>query len=176
MDLPGTYSLSVHSDEEVVTRDYIASGAADLVCILADASQLERRLFMLADYAGIRMPALLVLTMMDVAEKQGKRINCDKLAKKLGIPVLPLVGTDPASYEALYLALEEGVARPRYLSEEALVAYFQTGSQKAAYAQALALVPAEGWGLYSPTWLAAKLLEGDRLIAEALAQAGSQGL
>ncbi|MFM9413642.1 FeoB small GTPase domain-containing protein, partial [Peptococcus simiae] len=84
VDLPGTYSLSAHSDEEVVTRDYIASGAADLVCILADASQLERSLFMLADYAGIRMPALLVLTMMDVADKQGKRIDFDKLAKKLG--------------------------------------------------------------------------------------------
>ncbi|MFP5521057.1 ferrous iron transport protein B [Peptococcus simiae] len=176
VDLPGTYSLSAHSDEEVVTRDYIASGAADLVCILADASQLERSLFMLADYAGIRMPALLVLTMMDVADKQGKRIDFDKLAKKLGIPVLPLVGTDPASYEALYLALEEGVARPRYLSDEALVDCFQTGSQQAAYAQALALVPAEGLDLYSPTWLAAKLLEGDRPIAEALAQAGSQGI
>lgn len=61
-DLPGTYSLSANSDEEIVTRDYIASGGAELTCILADASQLERSLFMLADYAGINTPAMLVLT------------------------------------------------------------------------------------------------------------------
>ncbi len=60
-DLPGTYSLSANSDEEIITRDYIASGGADVVCVLADASQLERSLFMLADYAGIRTPAVLVL-------------------------------------------------------------------------------------------------------------------
>lgn len=66
-DLPGSYSLSANSDEEIVTRDYIASGEADLVCILADASQLERSLFMLADYAGIQTPVMLLLTMVDVA-------------------------------------------------------------------------------------------------------------
>ena len=52
-DLPGTYSLSANSEEEVVTRDYIASGRADVVCVLADASQLERSLYMLADFAGV---------------------------------------------------------------------------------------------------------------------------
>ena len=62
-DLPGTYSLSANSDEEIITRDYIAGGKADAVCILADASQLERSLFMLADFAGIRTPALLLLNM-----------------------------------------------------------------------------------------------------------------
>ena len=67
IDLPGTYSLSANSDEEVVTRNYIASGQADVVCILADASQLNRSLFMLADYAGIRVPVVLLLNMMDVA-------------------------------------------------------------------------------------------------------------
>ena len=53
-DLPGSYSLSANSDEEVITRDYIASGEADVVCILADSSQLERSLFMTADYADSR--------------------------------------------------------------------------------------------------------------------------
>ena len=48
-DLPGSYSMSANSDEEVITRDFIASGKADVVCILADSSQLERSLFMLAD-------------------------------------------------------------------------------------------------------------------------------
>lgn len=85
-DLPGTYSLSANSDEEIVTRDYIASGGADIVCILADSSQLERSLFMLSDYAGITVPAMLVLTMTDVAEAQGKKIRIAKLSEKLGVP------------------------------------------------------------------------------------------
>ena len=93
-DLPGTYSLSANSDEEIVTRDYIASGQAQLTCILADASQLERSLFMLADYAGINTPAMLVLTMTDVAKAQGKTIDDEKLSRKLNIPVVSLVSTD----------------------------------------------------------------------------------
>ena len=67
-DLPGTYSLSANSEEEIITRDYIASGQADIVCILVDSSQLSRSLFMLADYAGIQCPAVLLLNLMDVAE------------------------------------------------------------------------------------------------------------
>lgn len=74
IDLPGTYSLSANSNEEIVTRDYIASGNADLVCILADASQLERSLFMLADFAGITTPVMVVLNMMDVAAQQKNKL------------------------------------------------------------------------------------------------------
>jgi ferrous iron transport protein B len=66
-DLPGSYSLSANSDEEVITRNYINSGKADMVCILADASQLQRSLYMLADFAGCKVPAMLLLNMMDVA-------------------------------------------------------------------------------------------------------------
>ena len=75
IDLPGTYSLSANSDEEVVTRNYIASGQADVVCILADASQLNRSLFMLADYAGIRVPVVLLLNMMDVQNHRESRLT-----------------------------------------------------------------------------------------------------
>ena len=98
VDLPGSYSLSANSDEEIVTRDYIASGKADVVCILADASQLERSLFMLADYTGIHVRAILLLNMMDVAKAQGKEVNCTALEKELGIPVLPFVAANRKEY------------------------------------------------------------------------------
>ena len=84
-DLPGTYSLYANSDEEIITRDYIAGGKADVVVILADASQLERSLFMLADFAGIETPAVLLLNLMDVAQEQGKIVDAQVLEKKLGI-------------------------------------------------------------------------------------------
>lgn len=164
-DLPGTYSLSANSDEEIVTRDYIASGGAELVCILADASQLERSLFMLADYAGINTPAMLVLTMNDVAESQGKRVDVEKLSKKLGIPVVSLTALDKKSYGEFYKKLEEAVQSPKRLDASALESLYENGEQKDDYKEALKLVPPEGIDQYSAEWIAAKLLEGDTVIA-----------
>ena len=114
-DLPGSYSLSANSDEEVVTRNYIASGEAELVCILADASQLERSLFMLADYAGIHTPAMLVLTMTDVAAQKGRTIDTKVLEKKLGIPVVGMVAPNRDEYEKFYRVLETAINHPMYL-------------------------------------------------------------
>ena len=129
-DLPGTYSLSANSDEEIVTRDYIASGGAELTCILADASQLERSLFMLADYAGINTPAMLVLTMTDVSKAQGKSVDAEKLSQKLGIPVVSLVAPDKKSYGSFYQALEESMKAPKRLSANVLTALYESGGQK----------------------------------------------
>ena len=157
-DLPGTYSLSANSDEEIVTRDYIASGGAELTCILADASQLERSLFMLADYAGINTPAMLVLTMTDVAKAQGKTVDSKKLSQKLGIPVVSLVAPDKKSYGGFYQALEGALKAPKKLSADALIALYESGEQKEAYQKALTLVPAGGIDQYSPAWLAAQLI------------------
>lgn len=164
-DLPGTYSLSANSDEEIVTRDYIASGGAELTCILADASQLERSLFMLADYAGINTPAMLVLTMTDVSTAQGKSMDAEKLSQKLGIPVVSLVAPDKKSYGSFYQALEESMKTPKRLSADALTALYESGEQKKAYEKAISLVPADGIDQYSTAWLAAKLLEGDSVVA-----------
>ncbi|MDR2662296.1 MAG: ferrous iron transporter B [Treponema sp.] len=109
-DLPGTYSLSAGSEEEIVTRDYIASGEADVVCILADASQLERSLYMLADFAPIEAPAILLLNMMDVAKEKGIAVDAKLLETRLGIPVVPFVASNPKDYGAFYAALEKAGA------------------------------------------------------------------
>ena len=81
-------------NQEVITRDFIASGKADVVCILADSSQLERSLFMVADYAGITVPCFLILNMADVAAAQGKKIDVAMIEKRLGVPVI-LFSTRP---------------------------------------------------------------------------------
>lgn len=110
-DLPGSYSLSANSDEEVITRDFIASGKADVVCILADSSQLQRSLFMLADYAGIDVPCFLLLNMADVASDQGKKIDASTIEEKLGIPVVPFSATDIKSYDTFYKTLEKALSK-----------------------------------------------------------------
>lgn len=119
-DLPGSYSLSAGSDEEVVTRDYIASGNADLVLVMADASQLKRSLYMLADFIGMQVPAILVLNMMDVASAQGISIDVDMLSEKLGIPVVTMSAIRKKDYCMLYEAIQENLEERRTISGEAL--------------------------------------------------------
>lgn len=172
-DLPGTYSLSANSDEEIITRDYIASGGADVVCILADASQLERSLFMLADYAGIRTPAVLVLTMIDVARQHGKRIDTDALSKSLGIPVFSLVATDKKGYDAFFAAVNEAIQNPRSLNAQSLAEAYAVSIPSNLYSQALRLVPDAGIDQYSKEWLAAKLIEGDEVVIQKLCALGN---
>lgn len=162
VDLPGTYSLSANSEEEIVTRDYIASGKADLVCILADASQLERSLFMLADYTGIKTPAVLLMNMMDVAAQQGKTIDNISISKKLGIPVVPIVASDIKYYDSFFKVLDNTQKAPERLEEKDILSIYTT-TIGSTYQQVLELLPEEGVGAYSSVWLTAKLLEQDTL-------------
>jgi ferrous iron transport protein B len=164
-DLPGTYSLSANSEEEIITRDYIASGQADVVCILADSSQLSRSLFMLADYAGIECPAILLLNLVDVAEAQGKTVDAKKLEEKLGIPVIPFVAADRKQYDRYYEAIDKAMKEKQQISIDSLIARFRT-IEKGIYEELLALMPPEGIDNYSPHWLAIKLIEGDAAILE----------
>ena len=167
-DLPGTYSLSANSDEEIITRDYIASGKADVVCILADSSQLERSMFMLSDYAGIEVPCFLVLNLADVAEDQGKKINADALQKKLSIPVVLLSATDNKSYDGLYKCLDEALKEKTVLNADSLINEY---SQIDGFDELKGLIPAGIISGYSADWLAAKAIEGDKIVRDMLSQA-----
>lgn len=108
-DLPGSYCLSAGSDEEIITRDYITQGNADLVLVISDASQLKRSLYMLADFVGMHVPAVLVLNMMDVAKGQGIRIDTKKMSEKLGVPVVPMSAIKKNDYKLLYQAIDDNL-------------------------------------------------------------------
>jgi len=115
-DLPGSYGLSGNSDEEIITADFIRTGQADLVCILVDASQLERSMYMVAEFAALGKPAVLLLNMMDVAKAQKKEIDARLLEKRLGIPVLPFTAADGKGYDALKVLLAKEMKEPHFLA------------------------------------------------------------
>lgn len=163
VDLPGSYSLSANSEEEIVTRDYIAAGNADLVLILADAAQLQRSLYMLADFAGISTPAVLLLNMMDVAEKLGRRIDAQEIEKRLEIPVLPFVAADKKQYDKLYDCIETALTKQRVLNTEEIERAYGAGE---VYEKVLALMPEQGIEQYRPMWLAVKCMERDKVVLE----------
>lgn len=157
-DLPGTYSLSANSDEEMITRDYIASGKADVVCILADSSQLNRSLYMLADYAGINVPCFLLLNMSDVATLQGKAVDAKALEEKLGIPVVPFSAPDKKSYDGFYKALKESITKQTILDYANLEEKYASIE---GFNELKGMIPESVIPGYSKTWLAVKAIEGD---------------
>ncbi len=160
-DLPGSYSLTANSDEELITRDYIVSGKADVVCILADSSQLERSLFMTADYAGIDVPSFLVLNMADVAADQGKKIDVKAIEKKLGIPVLLFSATEGKKYEPYYEVMERAVKEKAKINISSLEAEYE---KIEGYSLIKQLIPDNLVKGFSSMWLTIKALEGDKQV------------
>jgi ferrous iron transport protein B len=173
VDLPGSYSLSANSEEEIITRDYIASGKADVVCILADSSQLSRSLFMLADYAGMECPAVLLLNLMDIAEAQGKSVDATKLEEKLGIPVVPFVAADRKKYNGFYVAVERALETKKHVNTDSLIENCHN-IEGGIFEKLLELLPKNGLENYSAPWLAIKLIEGDEAILEKIKNALSE--
>ncbi len=82
VDLPGTYSLSPYSLEEVVARDFVVGEKPDVVIDVLDASNLERNLYMFVQFMELDVPVVMALNMMDVAKKRNISIDVDALAKK----------------------------------------------------------------------------------------------
>ncbi|MCR5785640.1 MAG: ferrous iron transport protein B [Eubacterium sp.] len=161
VDLPGSYSLSANSDEEVITRDFITDKKADIVCILADASQLERSLFMTADYAGINLPCFLVLNMADVAEQQGKKINVREIEKKLGIPVVLMSANNKKGYEEFFKALEETFEKKPMLNTSVLEESYE---KIEGYNDIKKEIGDNVVDVYSSMWLSVKALENDAVV------------
>ena len=87
-DLPGIYSLSPYSPEEQVSRDYLMSGEPDAVVQVLDATNLERNLYLALQVIETGLPVVVALNMADLVEKNGDKIDVDKLSKQLGVPVV----------------------------------------------------------------------------------------
>src|SRR5436189_1153764 len=96
LDLPGTYSLSPHSLDEQISRDVLLNRlpelpAPSLIVVVVDASNLQRNLYYATQVIELGHPTIIALNMIDVAEKNGQRINSEKLGMALGVPVVPVV-------------------------------------------------------------------------------------
>ena len=90
VDLPGTYSLTSYTMEETVSRQFILSGEVDVIINVADASALERSLYLTLQLLELGKPVVLALNMMDIVEKRGMEIDMHRLPEMLGIPVIPV--------------------------------------------------------------------------------------
>lgn len=163
VDLPGTYSLTANSEEERIARDFIVHEAPDVIVMIADASALERNLYLLAELLVLPVPVVLGLNMMDVAEGQGIHIEPHVLEAALGLPVIPLVATRNQGVSQLIATagrLAQEPARFRPTRPEIAEPH------RDVLTQVRTLLNAHVPGPYQGDWIALKLLEGDTEITE----------
>ena len=89
-DLPGIYSLSPYTPEEVIARNYLIDERPDVIVNIVDAMNLERNLYLTSQLLDLGIPVIVGLNMMDVVKKDGRKINSEKLSYGLGVPVVPI--------------------------------------------------------------------------------------
>ena len=90
VDLPGIYSLSPYTSEEVVTRDYLLSGQADGIINIVDATNLERNLYLSLQLLELGIPTVIAFNMMDEVRTSGTSINIPDISRELGVPIVPI--------------------------------------------------------------------------------------
>jgi ferrous iron transport protein B len=157
VDLPGTYSLTANSLEERIARDFLINDQPDVVVVMADASQLERTLYLLTEVRLLSVPVVLALNMMDVAHQQGKRIDVKALRETLGVPVVPMVAAKGTGVAELLSELDASF-RTANAAPEALLDDLDCMGQ---YCEILPLLPESGDSRVPVEWTAIKLIEGD---------------
>lgn len=105
-DLPGIYSLSPYTMEEVVSRTYLVKDKPDLIIDVVDASNISRNLYLSSQLLELGIPTVIALNMMDMARKNGDIIDVDKLSKLLGCPVIPVVASTKEGMDDLIKAID----------------------------------------------------------------------
>ena len=164
VDLPGVYSLTAYSLDEVIARNFVVDENPDVVVDIVDASNLERNLYLAIQILEMGAPLIIALNMMDMAESRRYKIDVDVLAREIGVPVVPMVATRNQGTQQLLqtiVAVVEGnigvaglrLQYGREVEEEI------TKLEKIISNKSLS-------NKYSPRWLAVKLLEEDEEIAK----------
>lgn len=165
VDLPGIYSLSPYSMEEIVARDFIIGDAPDCIVDIVDATNLERNLYLTVQLLELERPMVLALNFMDEVEKRGDKIDVARLSKELGIPVVPITAKTGEGLEQLLHTAHRQMHLGFTIEPDDLYDDFthdihhRMGELLHDYAYA-ANLPAH--------WAAIKLLEGDKVVERAL--------
>lgn len=113
IDLPGTYSLTPYSTEEVVARDFIIRDKPDVIVNIVDCSNLERNLYLTTQLLELGVPLVLAFNMWDMAQDQQIKINTELLSQMLGLPIVPTVGTKGKGLDELMQAVTTLADNPK---------------------------------------------------------------
>jgi len=169
VDLPGVYSLTAYSLDEVIARDFVVEEKPEVVVDVADASNLERNLYLTLQLLEMRANVVIALNMMDVAESRGYQIDVTELSRLLGCPVVPMVAARNQGTGDL-LETVVGVAAGDIQISGINIQYGH--DVEAELAKLENIISSNSLaGSYSPRWMAVKLLEDDKEIINKVKQA-----
>ena len=161
VDLPGIYSLTAYSVEELVARDYILDKRPDVVIDVIDASNLERNLYLATQLIELNIRLVFAMNMVDVAKKRGIMVDYNHLSKLLGVPIVETIGTKGEGIEALLdRAIEVAQDRDPVARHIHINYGKEVEAEVRAIREALKKDPEINSYCY-PRWTAVKLLEGD---------------
>ncbi|WP_279073778.1 ferrous iron transport protein B [Amedibacillus dolichus] len=175
VDLPGIYSFSPYTSEEVVTRDFILEGHPDVLINIVDATNIERNLYLSLQLLELEIPMVIALNMMDEVNASGNSIDVKKLSDKLGVPVVPISAGKNEGIFDLIDTLKKTVReiKPKQSDDEILKMPqfdFCSGEVHRAIHAIAHIVEDHARRLQYPLrFTATKLVEGDELIEQALA-------
>ena len=110
IDLPGTYSLTSNTIEEIITRDFILQTRPDAIINVVDTSNLERNLYLTTELLDLGRPVVMILNMMDLADQKGYSIDAPALSEALGLPVITAVASRKNGLNELYSSLDNLIA------------------------------------------------------------------
>ncbi|MBS7609976.1 ferrous iron transport protein B [Candidatus Bathyarchaeota archaeon] len=161
IDLPGIYSLSAYSIEELVAREYIAIEKPDVIINVIDASALERNLYFTIQLLELEVPMVIALNQVDFAAKKGIRIDVERLSRSLGIPVIPTIAVTGSGLRELLSAVVK-VAEGKEELKPLQVTYGKEVEGSVSKLQKIItdLLP-DLRTKYPSRWLAVKLVERD---------------
>lgn len=160
VDLPGTYSLTAHSLDEIVARNFIVEEKPDVVIDIVDASNLERNLYLAVQIMELGVPLVLVLNMADLAEKKGLNIDRKKLGELLGVPIVMTVATRNIAMKELPDQAIQLFERQCPLVRPP-IRYGRELEKQLNSLEKLISVHEEITSFYSARWIGLKLLEQD---------------
>ena len=113
MDLPGIYSLSPYSNEEIISRDYMLNEHPDVIINIVDASNLERNLYLTTQLVELNIPVVVALNMIDVVKSKGEVLSSSDLSKELGCPVVEISAINKTGFDALKKELTKQLNAPK---------------------------------------------------------------
>ena len=173
VDLPGTYSLSPYSLEEMIARNYIVEESPDVVVNIVDASNIERNLYLSMQLIELGKPVVIALNMMDIAERRGYKIDHEKLAEAVGVPVVPIVATQKKGFqELLEVAVDIASGKIKYNPNN--VDYGKEIEDKIQKTVTM-IKDKSGLEKYNLRWLAIKVIEEDQAVLEMLNMTQTNG-
>lgn len=167
VDLPGTYSLTAYSVEEIISRDFIVNERPGAVLSVVDSANLERNLYLVTQLLELEVPVIVALNMTDIARSRGLTIDAAKLSARLnGAPVIETVGNSGIGVDALKSAIRQ-VATPDATAPVRITYAAELEREITSLENMIREIPALTQ-TYLPRWLAIKLLEADEDITSRL--------